>query len=44
MNRWAIFGRPWRDFSQVKHPAVLVSYRFTGFLDGIYATLAPRFT
>jgi hypothetical protein len=27
---------------QVGHPAVLVSYRFTGFLDEIYATLVVR--
>lgn len=27
---------------QVGHPAVLVSYRFTGFLDEIYATLVTR--
>ena len=26
----------------VGHPAVLVSYRFTGFLDEIYATLVVR--
>jgi small GTP-binding protein len=26
----------------VRHPAVLVSYRFTGFLDDIYATLVVR--
>jgi len=26
----------------VKHPAVLVNYRFTGFLDEIYATLVVR--
>jgi len=27
---------------QVGHPAVLVSYRFTGFLDEVYATLVTR--
>ena len=42
MNRWAIFGRPSQDFSRLKHPAVLVNYRFTGFLDEIYATLVVR--
>jgi hypothetical protein len=26
----------------VQYPAVLVNYRFTGFLDGIYATLVVR--
>ena len=31
-----------RDFPQVKFPAVLVDYRFTGFLDEIYATLVVR--
>lgn len=40
MNRWAMIGRPWWDVSQAERPAVLVNYRFTGFLDEIYATLA----
>lgn len=41
MNRWAIFARPLRDFpSEV--PSVLVTYRFDGPADDIYATLVVR--
>ena len=36
------FGKGVTQQEQVKFPAVLVDYRFTGFLDEIYATLVVR--